>query len=463
MNGIPNFDQICYHYICRNTNLFPIVEESFFKNIYLANTYLLTKRWYFHFKELPFNVSSPSAEQLIEYAERNILDVVSKLDRDKSLDDNKTLFYTTVRNVIEFSYTKYNEDWIKENVEPWIEWEKFQKAQQQSILYQKSVKVTPATVKEIIRKAKDFVVDGSSVLIDSDDGVSFTDASAHRQIDPSNLFNTGWPIMNKWLGGGFEPGTLSIFLGAPNVGKSLFLSNIALNMYKFGYNVLLVSLEMGTPKILKRMGSNAFNIPISEYNSKSQDEMYVGNKIKDFVDGYNNDMTPLGELIVKRFASATMDDVIAYKRKKESELKIKFHACVVDYLGEMANANGTMSNEMYQYHKQNANDMFRSSVKDDWAVITAHQLKQQAYGLSDYGMDALAESSGLNHRADNIFGIIQDDMMHSNGEYQLKNLKARDSEYKNYKMKLRADWTYARLIDTNLEMLPMASAFGGSR
>jgi hypothetical protein len=64
-------------------------------------------------------------------------------------------------------------------------------------------------------------------------------------------------------------------------------------------------------------------------------------------------------------------------------------------------------------------------------------------------MGHIAESAGLSHTADIIYGIIQDSSMHMNNEYWLKILKVRNGTGKNSRCLYRIDYTYMRLLETD--------------
>ena len=76
---------------------------------------------------------------------------------------------------------------------------------------------------------------------------------------------TGWDWLDTRLDGGFlEQGrSMYIFAGPTNVGKSIFLSNVASNAAAQGKNVLVVSLEMSEMIYCKRITSKLTGLPIN--------------------------------------------------------------------------------------------------------------------------------------------------------------------------------------------------------
>ena len=80
-----------------------------------------------------------------------------------------------------------------------------------------------------------------------------------------------WEWLDESLGGGFlEAGkSLYVFAGETNIGKSIFLGNIAHNIAKQGKNVLLVTLEMSELLYARRICTNVTKIPMKELASNT--------------------------------------------------------------------------------------------------------------------------------------------------------------------------------------------------
>ena len=82
----------------------------------------------------------------------------------------------------------------------------------------------------------------------------------------SEVLPTGWGFIDDKIGGGLAKNgrALYLFLGPTNVGKSIFLGNVAANMANKGLTTVLISLEMPEMMYAKRISSHLSKIPIKE-------------------------------------------------------------------------------------------------------------------------------------------------------------------------------------------------------
>ena len=148
-------------------------------------------------------------------------------------------------------------------------------------------------------------------------------------------------------------------------------------------------------------------------------------------------------------SQATVLDIDAYLTQLEEEKQIKIGAVVIDYINILANYRNPNSENTYLKIKQIAEDLRAMGQRHDWLIVTATQITRGGYNSSDITMGDIAESAGLSHTADVMFGIIQDDLMRASDEYWLKILKMRDGEGKGTKCKLNINWGYMRLNETD--------------
>lgn len=343
--------------------------------------------------------------------------------------------------------TQYDEEWLTSTAEAWIKWRNFDTTLIDTIEYIKSTEVTPENADSIISKVKTLINDRNSIVFNSDIGLDFFNPGDHHHEGREKV-SSGYQFIDRLMGGGYDKdGSLVVYVGEQNIGKSIFLANDAANFVKMGVNTAFVSAEMAAHKVLKRIGSNLLSISMNEYDEKAKNVDLIRRRLETVGDGFN----PPGQLFVKQFptSQATVLDVEAYLKQIEEERKIKLGCVVIDYINILSNYRNPNSENTYLKIKQIAEDLRAMGVRNGWLIVTATQINRNGYNSSDLSMSDVAESAGLSHTADMMLGIIQDDIMRASYEYWLKVLKIRDGEGKGTKCKLNINYSFMRLTETD--------------
>lgn len=421
-------ENIILRFVLENPSYVENCKPGFFKNKGFQEIFTMGKKFWEKYNE------SPSAEQLKEGA---------KLEQ-KSLQDGE------IEAVYNVDLTRYQEDWLKETTELFIEYNNLVGSAVDGVKYIQTTPVTSENIKDVISTFKNIVVERNNIDFTFDHGLDFFHPESHKQLT-YNRFSTGFPFIDTVLGGGFNAKSLYVFMGMPKVGKSLWLGNLASQAVRAGHNVAVISLEMNDRKYVKRLGANLLGIPVNEYSDIVEDQVKLKKKIQSLT--YDNLRVP-GRLFVKEFptSQASVLDVERYLKKVEETNGIKFKVIVIDYINIMKNWRNPNSENTYMKIKQLAEDMRGMAMSNEWAVITATQTKQSDFDSTDLSINSAAESSGLVATVDGLFGIIQDPMMYANREYKLKLIANRDDGYKNaYKM-FDVDYTYMRISENNIPM-----------
>ena len=342
---------------------------------------------------------------------------------------------------------EYDEEWLTSTAESWIKWRNFDNTLMDTIEYVKTTNVTPENTDDIISKVKTLINDRNAIVFNSDIGLDFFNPEDHFD-EAKEKISSGYNFLDRVLDGGYEKdGSLIVYVGEQNIGKSIFLANDAANFVKMGVNTAFISAEMSAPKVLKRIGSNMLSIPMDEYEEKAKNRDLMKRKLETVGDGF----TPPGQLFIKQFptSQATVTDIEAHLKQIEEERRIKLGCVVIDYINILANYRNPNSENTYLKIKQIAEDLRAMGQRNGWLIVTATQITRSGYNSSDISMGDVAESAGLSHTADLMLGIIQDELMHANLEYWLKILKIRDGEGKGTKCKLNINYNYMRITETD--------------
>jgi replicative DNA helicase len=172
--------------------------------------------------------------------------------------------------------------------------------------------------------------------------------------------------------------------------------------------------------------------------------------IKSKLSGLRGGVIPPGNLFIKEYptSQATVPEIEAYLKELESTKGVKLKAIIIDYINILANYRNPNTENTYMKIKQIAEDLRAMAVRNEWIVITATQINRGGYDSTELNMGMIAESAGLSHTADVIYGIIQDSTMLINHEYFLKLLKVRNGSGKNSRCLYKIDYRYMRLTET---------------
>ena len=417
--------------ILRNTLNNPIYLENakpeFFKNNSFGEIHKLAKKFWDKYNEIP------SREQMKESAK--LEGVTDRLELSE------------IDAIYNIELTSYQEDWLTETTECFIEYKNLTKSAVDAVQYIQKTPVTAENIKEVINTFKNIVVERNNLDFSFDEGLDFFNPESHKQLS-HNTFKSGFPFIDTVLGGGFSAKSLYVFMGMPKVGKSLWLGNLAIQASKMGNNVAIITLEMNDRKYAKRIGANMLSIPIGDYSSVANDTQTMKKKISNVQ--FDNLQVP-GKIWIKEFptSQASVLDIERYLKKVEEHHGIKFKVVVIDYINILKNWRNPNSENTYMKIKQIAEDLRGVAMANEWAVLTATQTKQGDFDSTDLTITSAAESSGLVATVDGLFGIIQDHIMYANREYKLKLIANRDDGYKNSHKMFNVDYNYMRIVENS--------------
>ena len=229
--------------------------------------------------------------------------------------------------------------------------------------------------------------------------------------------------------------------------NSLWMNNMSVKLADAGKNVVYVSLEMAKHKCMKRMGSMRLKIPMSEYDEKSSDAIFMKDKINSLKMSNGGIFEKsIGKLFVKKYptSSCTITELDNYITKLQQVKNIKLDAVVVDYLNimglEKSAANNT--NNLFLKGKHLAEGLRYIADKHNVLLITATQTDKDVWGASDIDLKDIPESKAVAETADVVWGIIRNLEMKRNNKYRLKIMKLRDGDNKEDQIKFDFNPTY---------------------
>lgn len=295
---------------------------------------------------------------------------------------------------------------------------------------------------ELKKKAEKIMDDRAKITIDTDLGLDFDDIQ--RMVDYYQERSIGilsqHKELNKRLGTGFLPGTISLIMAASGIGKSLLMTDLISGNIKDNKNVLLVSLEMGDMEIMKRVHANVFNLPINSLNDcaltdeektliKSEDIAHEFVSKENIIDAYDKlkAQGETGKLYIKDYPSGTFSalNLIALVESYKMELGIEFDMVYIDYVGIAKSDLVTQSVGLYSYVKSIVEE-FRSAARVlKLPIISANQLNRGAVNKDDADNSTVSDSMGAVMTADFIMFLLQNEEMKLRNEIGCKVTKNR--------------------------------------
>jgi replicative DNA helicase len=346
------------------------------------------------------------------FEKRGTTPTLTELKAHLLTDETKESFKTVVKRFAEID-TNFNDDELTANTEIFLK--------------EKAVFHTMMDIADNLNKE---AVDTSAILdkfesacnisLTTDKGLDlFNDVDTLiEEINSETRFiPSKWSWFDEKISGGFiESGrALYVFTGETNIGKSIFLGNIATNIANQGKTVLLISLEMPELVYAQRLSSSITKIPLSKLKSESSTLRQQLNE--------HAEANPKAKILIKEFPPSTI--TLPYLKayiKKMCTNGLKFDAIVVDYVNLL---HSTTGNNSYERVKHATEQLRALSYHFNCPIITATQLNRSGFSISDPGMNTISESMGLAMTADVIVSIWQEDTDRELGVIRMGMMKNR--------------------------------------
>jgi KaiC/GvpD/RAD55 family RecA-like ATPase len=400
--------------------IIPKIKSQYFNSEDLASIFKVVKSYFKEYSKIP---SKSEIRELLN------------LDGNEMSDAK----FDTLLGV---NLAEYNYEFLSKYTKSFILIKNLNSSIVDILSFLKTSEINPENVNVITDQVRNKLNTNLNVSFsNAESGLNFFKSDDHIQVCKTGT-PTGFQFFDKTLGGGWNPKTLVVFQGRPKVGKSMVLSNIAARAFMSGVNTGVATLELADSKYMKRLGSNILNIPYNQYNeiiSKDRTAM-VSAKIERL----RQAGSAPGELWVKEFptGNATAIDIENYFLKVQETTGKKMQVIVVDYINLMRPMRE--QGNIYEKIKVISEELRAVAQRNDWTVITATQIKRDAVEDQDLGMQDVAESFGLVHTVDSLYGLMRGPM---EKRIKIKVIANRDEGYtESFKM-YRMYYDYSRLVE----------------
>lgn len=262
----------------------------------------------------------------------------------------------------------------------------------------------------------------AAISLNKDLGISYFDNVSQRLTDllnnPPNI-STGWESVDEVIGGTGRQ-ELLLYAGASGVGKSIVMSNHAVNLVRQGYRGIYFSLELADRVVAKRFDSMVTAIAQGEILQKIED---VASKVDQFRAKSG------GELFIKRLPESitTANHIRAYLKEFEQTHGYSPDFIIVDYLDLMATNRGISNENIWLADKYKAEELRAVGADYDCVVITASQLGRASLEAEKVGQQHIQGGYSKIQTADTMIAIVQSDQMRAMGLYLFEFTKTRNS------------------------------------
>lgn len=374
-------DQLFEHVLIHNcmsddrylASIIDYLKPEHLKDRNIKQTYTLLSEFYIEHGELPTSteIKTRCDTDELKTAVRNVVTYIKNLDKD------------------------YNKDELYKNTEQFIKERAVYTTLLDVVDRGSSGELEPS---ELLTKFET----ACNINLNVDVGIRYlddVDLHVDDMLKEEKYMSTGWDWLDKKLNGGFLQNgrALYVLAGETNVGKSIFLGNIATNLCKQNKKVLLVSLEMSEMLYAKRLSSNIAQVPINEAHLSTD---FLKESVKSFKTKHSD-----AQLVVKEFPPSTItpQQLTAYI-KKLTQTVMKPDAIVLDYINLLKGPAGSSS---YEQIKKITEQVRAISYKFECPIITATQLNRSGYNETDPGLESVGESYGMGATADCVVSIWQ--------------------------------------------------------
>jgi len=330
----------------------------------------------------------------------------------------------TIDDLYMFNLKDYNYDFLYKYVKSFVLLRNLNLTMFDMIAFLKTAAINPENIDSITDKIRNDINGKLSVSFsNAGQGLNFLDPKSHIQI-PKIGTPSGFEFIDKTQGGGWNLKTLVVFQGRPKVGKSMVLGNCAARSFLAGNNTGLVTVELADRSYMKRIGSNILNISKEDYENIN-DETQMGMVI-DKIQKLKDSGKEIGHLEVVEFPTggATAIDIENYFLRLETKLNKKFKVIVVDYLNLLKPIKDQSA--LYEKVKAICEELRGVAMRNEWCVISATQIRRDDVDNFDLGMDSVAESFGLVHTVDALYGLMRSPL---EGRMKIKVIANRDNGY----------------------------------
>ena len=174
-----HLEKIFFHYLIERRELLDIVKSRFFDTADIRKIYEIVQEF---------------SEKYTDVPTRSQINELIKMKGLADELDSKKIDY-----LYEVNLKEYEEEWLRETAESWIEYKNLDLSVYDLLNYLKTTKVTTENVKDVVQNAKNIITERNNIQFNFDEGLDFFNPESHHQPS-TDTFSTGIPMMDLVLG-----------------------------------------------------------------------------------------------------------------------------------------------------------------------------------------------------------------------------------------------------------------------
>lgn len=271
-------------------------------------------------------------------------------------------------------------------------------------------------------KVEQLIRDAVTVSLNRNLGTLYFDDPMQRLIqseENGDKISTGWEEVDKLMFGGLERGELLVFSANSGGGKSIALSNLALNFLQQGLNVVYFSFELSEKLISQRYDTMISGVSTAEWK-------YHKEKIAQEV---NKAANRSGQFIIKQFKPSTKPmELRAYLKEYELKFKHTPDLIIVDYIDIMKPNEHVSADNVFEKDKMVSEQLRAIGMDYNAVVASASQQNRQAVDVVEVNQSHVAGGMSKVNTADWWISVIATKTMRAAGECAFQFLKTRSSD-----------------------------------
>jgi archaellum biogenesis ATPase FlaH len=312
------------------------------------------------------------------YLERNIVPSLIEINIRASNNDLKENLREVVKLVRELGDVEYNDEELVNNTEYFIK--------------QRKVGLLTEKIVDEKVKSKEFNLDDiqkewekiHAITLVDNFGLDYFEENDYLQQKDS-LISTGYLSLDEAFGGGFQKEGKAIYDigGETNIGKSIFLANIAVNIILQNLNVVIISPEMSEMRYAKRISGMLTGIAIK----------ILGDQIDQYkreIENYKRKIT--SKLIIKEVPTkgVSAKNVSAYLKKLKDKKGFKPDLiCIDGHALLRPSVSQPSKHTELQFIVQECRAL---SYTHEAPILTVAQLNRSSHKANNPGLDNMAGS-----------------------------------------------------------------------